>query len=379
MQVRQMLYSRLAAKNGLQEKRTVKIDFMSNERQVEILLDPIKELQPSNTYSDYQLIERGGPFAIYSPQVNAALRKHPLTLENEDVTFAVPSQVADLAEHFVEHRKQEGAIIFNDPKVRLASDLTVASVEAGEPVKLQRTDYFSTLVTNDLTCRRVEVNGKAVYDGREFMSRDGVVRDFADSGCSNHIGACTVAITSDGRLVIPAQSLKAAQYPGMLMPSGSGSVDPGDAESERTLQEFVIAGMERELLEETGLDPFRRDLCETRLLGYARLLERGGKPDFFGISLLNVPFYAVSTHTMTALRLDLPRVSSDPSELPRLLAALAGMREDNRGVISTSLYLNLLLLEDYLEAESESFFAWLASFEQATVGAAGAASDDAIF
>jgi hypothetical protein len=351
---------------------------MSGERQFEIILDPIKELKPSKTYADYQLIDRSGPFAIYSPAVNAALRNHPLELESREETFSVPSEVADLAPFFVEHRKSEGAIVFNDPKVRLASDLTVASIEAGEPVVLEKTDYFSTLVTNDMTCRRVEADGEVVYDGRSFMSRDGVVRDFADSDCSNHIGACTVAITVDGRLVIPAQSLKAAQYPGMLMPSGSGSVDPHDISEAKNLQEFVVTGMERELLEETGLDPFRRDLCETRLLGYARLLERGGKPDFFGISLLNVPFYAVSTHTMTALRLDLPRVSSDPNELPRLLASLAGMREDNRGVISSSLYLNLLLLEDYLEQESESFFAWLADFEQASTASVGN-SNDAIF
>ncbi len=163
------------------------------------------------------------------------------------------------------------------------------------------------------------------------------------------------------------------------MPSGSGSADPSDIVSGGTLQEFVLGGMERELLEETGLDPFRTDLVNTKFLGYARLLERGGKPDFFGVSLLNVPFYAVSTHTMTALRLDLPRVSSDPGELPRLLASLAGMREDNRGVISTSLYLNLLLLEDYLESDSESFLAWLAEFEQASLAGASAQAASDIF
>lgn len=350
---------------------------MSTERHVEILLDPIKKLGLSGTYKDYELIERGGPFAIYSPQVNAALRNMPMRFAYDETrAFQKPLIVDPIVDTFVEHRTREGAIVYNDPKVRLASDLTLDAVESGEAVRLEKTDYFSTLVTNDLTCRRVEVDGEVVYDGRSFMSRGGVVRDFADSDCSNHIGACTIAITLDGRLVIPAQSLKAAQYPGMLMPSGSGSADLHDLADAETLQDFVIAGMERELLEETGLDPFQRDRCETRLLGYARLLERGGKPDFFGISLLNEPFYAVSTHTMTALRLDLPRVTSDPNQLPRLLAKLADLREGSRGVVSSSLYLNLLLFEDYLDEEGESFLEWLAGFERAnSVGAATDSND----
>jgi 8-oxo-dGTP pyrophosphatase MutT (NUDIX family) len=205
------------------------------------------------------------------------------------------------------------------------------------------------------------------------MSRDGVVRDFADSDCSNHLGSCTIAITADGRFVIPAQSLRAAQYPGMLMPSGSGSADVVDLDYSSTLQGLMTRSMERELLEETGLEPYRSDLVETKLLGYARLWERGGKPDFFGISLLKVPFYAVSSNTMTALRVDLPRVSSAPFELPRLMATLADLREGSRGLISSSLFLNLLLFEDYLASHGEEFLAWLGAFEAET--AAEPASD----
>lgn len=321
-------------------------------------------LRPSDTYEGYELIERGGPFAIYSPEVNDALGRTQLPLERRHETFEPPAKARELLPFLTQIKADQGTIVYNDPKVRLISDLTLAHVQAGAPVEVQPTSYFNGLCTNDITCRKIYKGDELIYDGLEFMSRDGVVRDFVDSDCSNHVGSCTIAITNDGKFVIPAQSLRAAQYPGMLMPSGSGSADVVDLDHSSTLQELMIRSMERELLEETGLEPYRTDLVETKLLGYARLLERGGKPDFFGISLLKVPFYAVSSNTMTALRVDLPRISSDREDLPRLLASLAGMREGNRGLISTSLYLNLLLLEDYLERHADEFLLWLAAFEQ---------------
>lgn len=52
------------------------------------------------------------------------------------------------------------------------------------------------------------------------------------------------------------------------------------------LHTAVIAGMERELREETGLLP--GEIVSTRLTGFARWMERGAKPEFFGITALSV-------------------------------------------------------------------------------------------
>jgi 8-oxo-dGTP pyrophosphatase MutT (NUDIX family) len=329
----------------------------------------LSDLKPSETYADFEIIRHGGPVGLSSARANQILREQDLPLEVVEEPFVAPVAAVEIMPLLVEDRQRErdgkpGAILFNDQKVRLMSDLVPERMLAGEPVRVQTTDYFSTLSTNDITGREVWYEGRRLYDGGSFAIRDNVLMDNDETLCSNHLGACTLGITTDGVLVIPAQALTAAQYAGMMMPSGSGSADLGDLEEAATLQQVALSALERELLEETGLDPFRRaELVQSKLIGYARVLERGGKPDFFGVSLMNVPFHAISSRDRHGLRTDLPKITSDPERLPSLLAALASLREGNRGQVSTSLYLNLLLFEEYLAAEAESFLAWFSSFE----------------
>ena len=54
---------------------------------------------------------------------------------------------------------------------------------------------------------------------------------------------------------------------------------------ECSLNAFLIKGMQRELKEESYLSD--DDIKCTHVCGYIRILDRGGKPDFFGITLLN--------------------------------------------------------------------------------------------
>jgi hypothetical protein len=54
----------------------------------------------------------------------------------------------------------------------------------------------------------------------------------------------------------------------------------------RATHDAVRIGMERELCEETGLRP--NELGSTHLVGFARWMERGARPEFFGLSRLSV-------------------------------------------------------------------------------------------
>jgi hypothetical protein len=334
----------------------------------------LNELRPSEAYHEFEIIRHGGPVGLSSAKANQILRETPLDLEVVEEPFVAPAAAVEIMPLLVEDRQRDrdgepGAILFNDQKVRLISDLTPEKMLSGAPVRVQTTDYFSTLATNDITGREIWHEGRKLYDGGSFAIRDNTLMDNEETLCSNHLGACTLGITTDGVMVIPAQSLRAAQYAGMMMPSGSGSADLGDLEEAETLQDVALSALERELLEETGLDPFKRDeLVRSKLIGYARVLERGGKPDFFGVSLMNVPFHAISSRDRHGLRTDLPKITSDPERLPALLASLASLREGNRGQVSTSLYLNLLLFEEYLAAEAENFLAWFAAFESEHAG-----------
>jgi hypothetical protein len=80
----------------------------------------------------------------------------------------------------------------------------------------------------------------------------------------------------------------------MLGPSGSGSLDWEDIDSCRSrnndmmLQDLLRLGMERELSEEIGAR-VGTAYCRTAITGYARLLSRGGKPEFFGLTVTRQP------------------------------------------------------------------------------------------
>lgn len=103
------------------------------------------------------------------------------------------------------------------------------------------------------------------------------------------IGISTLAFTSDDLLVLAQQSENNSASGGLIAPSGSGSLEPDDLASagdHPSLQQVLIRGMERELCEETGISS--NDVLETRIIGFGRWLERGAKPEFFGITRLRI-------------------------------------------------------------------------------------------
>lgn len=157
---------------------------------------------------------------------------------------------------------------------------------AGAPT-LHHLGFFDFLCSNDIcryqiTHRRT---GVAFEPCRELLADErGRLRPLAESELSDLIGVSTIAVTRDGVLVLTYQSARNAASANLLAPSGSGSLEPQDLDGATSLQDAVRRSMERELLEETGL---RADQIEaTRVIGFARWMERGAKPEFFGLTTL---------------------------------------------------------------------------------------------
>jgi 8-oxo-dGTP pyrophosphatase MutT (NUDIX family) len=106
-----------------------------------------------------------------------------------------------------------------------------------------------------------------------------------------------------------------------LDPRDLGPASTARPRREETLQDIVRRGMERELQEETGI---RQDeVLRTKVIGFARWLERGAKPEFFGVTELSATtddlkqqrrmtsderLYTDGTFT---LRIDLPELSRE--------------------------------------------------------------------
>ena len=154
----------------------------------------------------------------------------------------------------------------------------------------------------------------------ELVDPSGRLVTLAASRLANNIGISTLAFTSDDRLLMVHQSQRNVASPRLLAPSGSGTLEPDDliaAGADAPLQDLLVHGMERELCEETGIGI--DDVLETRVVGFGRWLERGAKPEFFGITRLKILAKdAVAAKISAGEKVYTERVSAVFADLNRL-------------------------------------------------------------
>lgn len=186
--------------------------------------------------------------------------------------------------------------VFNDRKVRLNSDILLNNEQIKMPIKLQKTSYFNGLASNEMSYIQLSVRTTSdlkntateIYNGLNlFLDRISdktfQIQPLSSSSCSNHVGISTMAITTDQVVIITGQSRNNIQSRRLLAPSGSGSIDWNDAVKHKDLFTTLITAAERELCEECGINP--KDVqMKTKVIGFARVLSRGGKPEFFCIT-----------------------------------------------------------------------------------------------
>jgi hypothetical protein len=141
------------------------------------------------------------------------------------------------------------------------------------------------------------------------------------------------------------------------MPSGSGSADWKDLDGTQDLREFVSRVATRELQEECGLAP--ADIAWLRVLGYGRLIARGGLPQFFCLARLSCSFRDIqvtrSERALTECHLPVD-VGGDGSRYAAIQSAVTDLRRDGHRLFS-SLWWALELLARLPEADVEDAFA----------------------
>jgi 8-oxo-dGTP pyrophosphatase MutT (NUDIX family) len=239
--------------------------------------------------SGYELLTRPGHPAdslLTSAAVNAALARgaaSPLVVSSTGFRAPFPPLLRyALLARFT---RQKHTVLFNGGKIRLRSDPLLAGPGELQPSAIQPTRYFDTLVTNDAVRLNVTTrDGRTVFSGAGYCFPAGVIPDCRDSRCANQFGTTALALTSDDYFVIAGQGTGNAIHPGKWTAPGSGSADWADTRGVADLQDLIRAAAVRELAEETGLTP--DDIEWIRVIGYGRLLERGGLPQFFFLARL---------------------------------------------------------------------------------------------
>lgn len=237
-------------------------------------------------------IEHG---ALVSDRVNLALQDEKSALLQRallrlDEPYTLPDTLERYAQTALIHLRAKGGLLHNEAKIRLLSEPgRLLNAAQDKPIVIQRTSYYAGVCSNELACLVVAPKDepKSTIDLFSTVRRtqSGVLYDLDDSELSNHLGGGTLALTPGGKLLLSKQGRLAAVAPGLLAPAGAGSFDWADQRGATTFGELVKRGLERELREECALEP--RHLVRTIVLGMSRQLARGGKPDFYGVTLLH--------------------------------------------------------------------------------------------
>lgn len=295
-----------------------------------------------NGENKYEISDEINKFLV-STNFTENKKKLKFVLEDKRKKFIVPNESLRALDHRIKEAFQYDQLLFNSDLIRLSTDILNSK---GETLYLGKTDYFAHISTNGCIYESIRKYSNVDYqfEGYRFSVKDGNIdsnepielSNLKDSYCANSIGMSTLAITNDGKIVILIQG-KANESSGRLVPSGSGSAEYSTLEKKKdygeknSFTDLITYEMCREMLEELqiskinynkiqksnygdllyvkeNIKEFEKDNHKvkdikakikdvydinkynhkTYLLGCCRFLHRSGKPDFIGITKLDV-------------------------------------------------------------------------------------------
>ncbi|MEV6489147.1 hypothetical protein AB0M20_11040 [Actinoplanes sp. NPDC051633] len=233
-----------------------------------------------------RMLRTSGNVGVALIDESRRLRQGSLKAEVDQGDFVLRDELAKWALPFLA-RQMRRSTLHNGSVVGLASDLPTAG--GVDVVRLKRVTYYDFVCTNILSGYDVrEVGfGARMYGRNLFVNRKGRLRAFADSWLANTIGVSTLAITSDGKLLLPFQTKHNVGSPELYPPSGSGALEQQDLppSGRGQLRDVIVHGAVRELREECGV--LTTEVQDSEVLGHARWFTRGAMPEFAAVTLLS--------------------------------------------------------------------------------------------
>jgi len=256
--------------------------------------DPYADL--ATTYQGsgrYDLIEANRHHVLLDRVATAAIAAGGVTGVVADERYVLPHELGAGVEYRRTRIKRRDT--YNGPLLGLDSDLGDGDALATDQWRLVRAQYWDHLASDIMASKIALREGQPVLDlGRSlYVDRHGRLRDLGESWLLNGIGTSLVAITSDQRVVVVSQSELNESSGGLLAPSSSGSLEPGDLHGTGSDSMATIAanGVLRELREETGI--VESEVVETAFLGFGRWVEKAGKPELWSVARLSIDSHEV--------------------------------------------------------------------------------------
>ncbi|MEH0982047.1 hypothetical protein [Micromonospora sp. CPCC 205556] len=231
-------------------------------------------------------VESARDVGVMLDRENAELRKRPIRAIVQTPDYRLPRDLRTWSLDYLTRRAKTGKI-YNDRGLCLASDLLGDDV-----VKLRAGRYFDFMCSNLLAPLDIWEAGRKgpVLRGRDLiLDVEGRLISFKRSRLANLIGVSTLAFTTDGQLLLVAQTSDNIGSPGLLAPSGSGALEPRDVPRDMadwTIQRILVNGAERELREECHLKA--SEIADSSVVGHGRWISRGAMPEFCAVTLLSL-------------------------------------------------------------------------------------------
>jgi len=258
---------------------------------------PLKRKQISNVPAK-EVVEHkhvdGADLAVFSPAVDRALRESDAAYDYSVRRQRIEDRASKYAYAVLRAKMAtKNKKPFNGKVIRQDDDLDLAVLRNHGSVSFSASDYYSLMATNYMVeFDVVDLDNKVLLPGHSLIcdAKKRTLKSIAESDLANIIGVSTLAFTSDGMLVLIRQGGDVESSRGLWAPSGSGSMDRADVRASRhfgrhpRLKDVVRYAMERELIEECPL-PFR-DIIHTKVIGYFRWVNKGGKPEYLGLTKL---------------------------------------------------------------------------------------------
>lgn len=256
---------------------------------------PAKSIPPPSAYPEpVYLHVPGRGTALVSDAIDRAVAGGRTATQLDDEPYQLPKALKASARYVLPVRNH-GRLVFNGRIIGMRGDPLPPGAVPALPVRLHIARFFDAQCSNEMcTLRITHRETGEEFDPRHVLLTDaaGHLNTLAESTLADCVGISTIAVTADGALVTVRQTSRNIASALLLAPSGSGSLEPRDLShgghgngEPGTLQDIVRRGMERELCEETGIRP--EEIRRTRVTGFARWLERGAKPEFFGLTELS--------------------------------------------------------------------------------------------
>lgn len=253
-----------------------------------------------------------------------------------------------------------GKQFFNEEKLCLSRDIDPKS----NVVHCHKGTYYDTFLTNQICGKSLQStkDDSIIVDATNDFPIDekgNVLRlsEVTKAEMNNEIGISTIGITKDNYIIFWKQNAQAQSSTGLLVPTGSGSCDwkdlvrgkseenNKDEKSTWDFRETITGAMQRELWEESMANTKCKDyrkVGKTRVIGFFRWTIKGGKPEFVGVTKINMDFNEIQSNSEEVYK----GVEKKIETKEELLKFIEEMLQKK---LSTPLYMNLISLRDYIE------------------------------